>query len=128
VHGLASPLGAFYPIPHGVVCGTLVATCSAVNIDALQERAPGSGALDKYAEAAAILCDRSFSSREAAWQALVNLLAEWTERLGLPRLGDYGLDAAGLDRVVAHARGSSMRTNPVVLTDAEIRTCLEERL
>jgi len=128
VHGLASPLGAFYPIPHGVVCGTLVATCSAVNIDALQERDPGSGALDKYAEAAAILCDRSFSSREAAWQALVNLLAEWTERLGLPRLGDYGLDAAGLDRVVAHARGSSMRTNPVVLTDAEIRTCLEERL
>ena len=128
VHGLASPLGAFYPIPHGVVCGTLVATCSAVNIDALQERVPDSAALDKYAEAAAILCGRSFSSREAAWQALVNLLAEWTERLGLPRLGDYGLDAGGLELVVAHSRGSSMRTNPVVLTDTEIRNCLEERL
>jgi alcohol dehydrogenase len=128
VHGLASPLGAFYPIPHGVVCGTLVATCTAVNIDALQARAPDSAALGKYAEAAAILCNQSFSSRKAAWQALVNLLAEWTGRLDLPRLGDYGLDAGGLDTVVSHSRGSSMRTNPVVLTDAEIRACLEERL
>ncbi len=128
VHGLASPLGAFYPIPHGVVCGTLVATCTAVNIDALRERAPDSVALDKYAEAASILCGQSFSSREAAWRALVNLLAEWTERLDLPRLGDYGLDSGGLDQVVADSRGSSMRTNPVVLSDAEIRACLQERL
>jgi len=128
VHGLASPLGAFYPVPHGVVCGTLVATCTAVNIDALRERVPDSAALDKYAEAAAILCGQPFSSREAAWGALVNLLAEWTARLDLPRLGDYGLDAGGLDRVVAESRGSSMRTNPVELTDAEIRACLQERL
>jgi len=128
VHGLASPLGAFYPIPHGVVCGTLVATCTAVNIDALRARAAGSAALDKYAAAAGILCGQSFSSREAAWRALVNLLAEWTERLGLPRLGDYGLVPGGLDRVVAHSRGSSMKTNPVELSDAEIRACLQERL
>ena len=128
VHGLASPLGAFYPIPHGVVCGTLVATCTAVNIEALRARAPDSVALDKYAEAAGILCGQPFSSREAAWRALINLLAEWTERLDLPRLGDYGLEVGGLDHVVAHSRGSSMKTNPVVLTDAEIRTCLQERL
>ena len=128
VHGLASPLGAYYPIPHGVVCGTLVATCTAFNIDALRERAPDSVALDKYAEAAAILCGRSFGSRQAGWQALVNLLAEWTARLDLPRLGDYGLNAGGLDQVVAHSRGSSMQTNPVVLSDAEIRACLQERM
>jgi alcohol dehydrogenase len=128
VHGLASPLGAYYPIPHGVVCGTLVATCTAVNIDALRARAADSVALDKYAEAAGILCGQSFSSREAAWRALVNLLAEWTERLDLPRLGDYGLDEQHLDLVVAHARGSSMQTNPVRLTDAEIKSCLQERL
>jgi alcohol dehydrogenase class IV len=128
VHGLASPLGAFYPIPHGVVCGTLVATCTAVNIDALRARAPDSVALRKYAEAAAILCGHPFSSNVAAREGLVNLLAEWTALLDLPRLGDYGLDASGLDDVVAHARGSSMQTNPVVLTDAEIKACLQERL
>jgi len=128
VHGLASPLGAFYPIPHGVVCGTLVATCTAVNIDALRSRAPDSAALGKYAEVAGILCNRSFTSHEAAWEALVNLLAEWTSLLDLPQLGDYGLEQSGLDHVVAHSRGSSMKTNPLVLTDEEIKTCLQERL
>ncbi|MEZ5543451.1 MAG: iron-containing alcohol dehydrogenase [Pseudomonadota bacterium] len=128
VHGLAAPLGACYPIPHGVVCGTLVATCTAVNIEALRARATDAIALDKYAEAAAILCGQTFSSREAAWRALVKLLTDWTARLELPRLGAYGLTGAGLDHVVAHARGSSMKTNPVVLTDDEIRACLQERL
>lgn len=128
VHGLASPLGAFYPIPHGVVCGTLVATCTAINLEALQARSPHSHALDHYAEAAAVLCGRSFTRREEAWQALVNRLAEWTERLQLPRLGDYGVSAGELDPVIAHSRGSSMQTNPVRLTDEEIRACLQERL
>ncbi|MGD8311397.1 MAG: iron-containing alcohol dehydrogenase [Gammaproteobacteria bacterium] len=128
VHGLASPLGAFHPIPHGVVCGTLVGTCTAINIEALLARAPDSPALDKYAEAARIICGQDFGDRASAWQGLVHHLAEWTERLELPRLGAYGLDDQGLDRVVAHSRGSSMQTNPVVLTDAEIRTCLEQRL
>ena len=128
VHGLASPLGAFYPIPHGVVCGTLVATCTAVNIEALKSRAPDSVALAKYAEVAGILCNHSFTDNEAAWEALVKLLAEWTVLLDLPRLGDYGLDESGLDHVVTHSRGSSMKTNPLVLTDGEIRACLQERL
>jgi alcohol dehydrogenase class IV len=128
VHGLAAPLGAFYPIPHGVVCGTLVATCTAVNIEALRSRAPDSVALAKYAEAAGILCNHAFTNHEAAWEALVNILAEWTVLLDLPQLGDYGLEESGLGRVVAHSRGSSMKTNPVILTDDEIKTCLQERL
>jgi len=128
VHGLASPLGAFYPIPHGVVCGTLVATCTKVNIEALRAREPENRALDKYAEAAGILCNRSFPDRETAWTALVERLADWTEQLDLPRLGEYGLRESELDHVVAHSRGSSMKTNPLVLTDAEIRACMQARL
>ena len=128
VHGLASPLGAFYPIPHGVVCGTLVATCTAVNIQTLQSRMPDSPALDKYARAAQLLCGERYADREAAWQALINLLAEWTERLDLPRLADYGISVADLDHIVAHSRGSSMQTNPVLLSDAEVKACLQERL
>jgi alcohol dehydrogenase len=128
VHGLASPLGAFYPVPHGVVCGTLVAACTAVNLEALRERDRRGVALEKYGRAGQVLAGRAFDSRSEAADALVRLLEEWTERLGLPRLGRYGLTEAGLDHVVAHSRGSSMKTNPVALTDAEVRECLARRL
>lgn len=128
VHGLASPLGAFYPIPHGVVCGTLVAACTEVNIEVMLAREPDNPALNRYAEVAHLLCQRHFDSREAAWKGLVELLANWTEHMQLPRLSSYGVDESGLDHVVTNARGSSMKTNPVELTDAEVRRCLEMRL
>ena len=128
VHGLASPLGAFYPIPHGVVCGTLVAACTEVNIESMLAREPQNPALNKYVDVARLLCERRFESREAAWEGLIELLGCWTAHMKLPRLGAFGLTDAGLDQVVANARGSSMKTNPIVLTDAEVRRCLEMRL
>ena len=128
VHGLASPLGAFYPIPHGVVCGTLVAEATRVNIEVMRERDADNPALMKYARLAEILCERRLREPQAAWDALLELLYDWTERMQLPRLAQYGIKAAELDHVVAHSRGSSMKTNPIILTDAEIRRILEQRL
>lgn len=128
VHGLASPLGAFYPIPHGVVCGTLVASATAVNINSMQAREPENAALVKYAHAAEILCQKHFGDADAAHNALVQLLTEWTQELKLPRLAHYGLQASKINKVVANSRGSSMKTNPIVLTDEEIRQILLARL
>jgi alcohol dehydrogenase len=128
VHGLASPLGAFYPIPHGVVCGTLVAEATRVNIETMLQRETDNPALARYARAGEILCQRRFPDMDSAWQGLIDLLIEWTERMQLARLSDYGVDKSGLDQVVAHSRGSSMKTNPIVLQDAEIREILEKRM
>ncbi len=127
VHGLASPLGAFYPIPHGVVCGTLVGAATRVNLKALAARESGSVALHKYARAAAVLCERTFAARDDAFQALLALLDAWTETLDLPLLSAYGVGEDDFDHIVANARGSSMKTNPVVLTDAEITSVLRQR-
>ena len=128
VHGLASPLGAFHPIPHGVVCGTLVAAATRTNIHSMQTRDPANPALTKYQQVAAILCKQSFNHPEAAFSALLDILTHWTETLALPRLSYYGLQPAHLDKVIAHCRGSSMKTNPIVLSDAEVQQILLERL
>jgi alcohol dehydrogenase len=127
VHGLASPLGAFFPIPHGVVCGTLVAEATRVNIKVMKERAPGNPALRKYADAGRLLAQDSLGDEEAR-HALVEILLDWTRRLNLPRLGGYGITEADIPRIVSNSRGSSMKTNPIVLADEEIAGILRARL
>lgn len=128
VHGLASPLGAFFPIPHGVVCGTLVATATEVNIAAMRDREPKNPALGKYAEAGRLLSNDRGLSDDEALRALVEHLQAWTATLELARLGRYGVTVADIPRIVADSRGSSMKTNPVVLDDDEIAAIVEARL
>lgn len=128
VHGLASPLGAFYPIPHGVVCGTLVAQATDVNIMAMLSRERNNPALDKYAHLGDVLAGKKFNNKHESWERLCGVLTEWTEKMQLPLLSEFGVTEDKLDHVVAHCRGSSMQTNPVVLTDAEIKELLLYRL
>jgi alcohol dehydrogenase len=128
VHGLASPLGAFFPIPHGLCCGTLVAEATDVNIRALREREPEGPALEKYARVGELLAQTNVHDRNQSLAALVETLRAWTERLSLARLGDYGMKPEDMARVVAGCRGGSMKTNPIVLTDAEVETIVARRL
>jgi len=128
VHGLASPLGAYFPIPHGVVCGTLVSAATEINIKAMQEREPDNPALAKYAQVGRLLGGQTGIDDAMARSSLTALLAEWSERLQLPRLNDYGITAADFPLIVANSRGSSMQTNPIMLTDAEINAILMQRL
>jgi alcohol dehydrogenase len=48
--------------------------------------------------------------------------------MGLPRLGGYGIQESDIPRIVANCRGSSMKSNPVELTDIEVRDVLKQRL
>ena len=128
VHGLAAPLGAFFPIPHGVVCGTLVASATRINIETLSRRAPGHAALEKYAQVGRLLSKQGQLSRESAHAALLDTLESWTHTLNLPVLATYGVTPADISRVVRHSRGSSMQTNPIRLEDEEIAAILHGRI
>ena len=128
VHGLASPLGAFFPIPHGVVCGTLVAEATRVNIRALNEREPAGDALGKYAQVGRLLVADGRLSNAAALEKLLEVLETWTLELRLPRLESYGVRKQDLPVIVANSRGSSMKTNPIILTDDDIEAIVAARL
>jgi alcohol dehydrogenase class IV len=129
VHGLASPLGALFPIPHGIACGAVLAAGVDANIRALRARAPAGPALARYAVLGRLLADvRPDASEDVALEALVALLEAWTQRLAVPRLSAFGVDARDLGAIVEGSRGSSMRTNPVLLTDEEVESVLRASL
>ncbi|VAW59817.1 Alcohol dehydrogenase [hydrothermal vent metagenome] len=128
VHGLASPLGAFYPIPHGVVCGTLVAEATDINIQGMLEREPTNPALDKYAMLGDVISGKQHKNKHESWEVLCATLRHWTEEMQLPRLGEYGVTERELSMIVENSRGSSMKTNPIAMKDVEICDLLLRRL
>jgi alcohol dehydrogenase len=128
VHGIVAPLGAFHPVAHGVGCGMLVAEATRMNIDLLEARDPDHPALGKYAEIGKLFRGRKHIDAVGARVFLVHTLTTWTQQLNLPRLSAFGVTEADIPNIVANSRGSSMKTNPVELHDAEIaaiiRACL----
>ena len=117
VHGLAAAAGARLSAPHGAVCAAVLAAAMDVNLRALRERAPGHPALRRMDEVAALLTDRSDATPEDA----IAWLEELTSALSIPGLASYGLDQDQISAVVAAAqKASSMRGNPITLSDEEV--------
>lgn len=120
VHGIVAPLGAFHPIGHGIGCGMLVTEATRLNIDLLEAREPDNPALEKYTRIGKLFRGRSHADPVGARVFVVHTLSNWAESLALPTLSMFGVSEADIPRLVANSRGSSMKTNPIVLTDEEI--------
>ena len=119
VHGLASPLGAFFPIPHGIACGTVLAEACRINIEAMQNREPDNQGLMRYAQIGRLLSGKAELNNTQAQQTLLEILADWSKDMGLQPLSAYGVSEADIPRLVANISPSSMKTNPILLTQAE---------
>jgi alcohol dehydrogenase len=128
VHGLASPLGAYFPIRHGAACGAVLAAGMELNRRALEARAAEAPALAKLAVAGRLLAGLPAASEHEARVALVAELRRWTHALAVPGLAAAGVGEGDIDRLVAGSRGSSMRTNPIELSDGEVAAIIRASL
>jgi alcohol dehydrogenase class IV len=124
VHGLVAPLGGRCAVPHGAGCGCLLAATLRANTGALRSRAPESAALVRYAAVAGALTGDRQATVEGAADAIDALRAA----LDVGPLARYGVTEEDLAPVIARARGGSMRTNPIELTDAELESILTSAL
>ena len=125
VHGFAGPLGGSFPAPHGAICAALLPHVMSANLQALRQRAPGSGALRRYDEVARLLTGNA----QAAADDGVKWVRQLVDDLKIPQLGTYGIKSehiAGLVEKATHA--SSMKTNPIVLTPEELADTLRRAL
>ena len=109
VHAFAAAIGGMFPtVPHGAICAALLAPVMKVNIAALRARDPRGAALRRYEEAPSV-----------AW------VEETVRQLEIRPLDHYGVEIARSDEIVTKAQGSSsMKGNPIALTDGELRCAL----
>ena len=124
-HGFAGPMGGMFHAPHGVICGRLLPYTVEVNVRAIQERMPGSQALHRFDEVAQILTgDRNATAEDGvAW------VQELCDALGVPSLGSYGITADDFTVLIQKASvSSSMKGNPIKLTEGELREILERAI
>lgn len=122
IHGFAAVIGGMVDAAHGAVCATLLCSVVEVNVRAIRERAPGSPALDRYDQAGRILTGQPDATIEDG----MDWLRETVRTLDVPSLGALGITSDDTDEIVAKSRtASSMRYNPISLTDAELQMIVE---
>jgi alcohol dehydrogenase class IV len=126
VHGFAGPIGGFFPIPHGVVCGTLIGAATRINIEALrQDSAHKHTALEKYARAGVLLSGETASNEKDGCECLIRTLDRWIAATGIVRLSAYGVTQDDFPRILDC---SNNKNSPITLPREQMQAILEARL
>jgi alcohol dehydrogenase class IV len=124
VHGFASAIGGFYDLPHGMICGSLMASANEITVRKLRKTGVNAGALEKYATLGRIFIDDENKSDEFYIDAFINYLHELTLRLKISRLDIPGNEEA-IEQV---CKNTSSKNNPVKLDKEDLREILLSRI
>ena len=121
VHGLAGVIGGTADVPHGIACAALLAPVIEANVRVAWSSPSWAHVLERYAEAARLLTGRSAAVIDdgLAW------IRETLTLLHVPGLATFGLGPDQADDIAAKALvSSSMKGNPVALTQADLKAIL----
>jgi alcohol dehydrogenase class IV len=131
VHGFSGTLGGLLHAPHGAICAALLPHCCAINVEALEGRvtAEDPACAEKYLERYAQIARMVTDDPGATVAEGVAALAALVKACGVPGLGAFGLTEGDFDDVVAKSKeSSSMKGNPVALSDEELKDMLRRAL
>jgi len=121
VHGFAGVLGGATGHPHGALCARLLPFVMEANLRAVSERGEPS-TLQRYIEIARTLTGDASATAHDGVTRVQELCAE----LKIPPLREAGLSVADCGRLIPLAqRASSMKGNPVTLSESELHQILE---
>lgn len=124
VHGFASPLGGFFDIPHGVVCGSLMAPVFAHTIDNLIDR-PEHPALQKLVIVSKVFADFKYKHDREFLNAFKEKLIHITSLLEVPRFSEYGFGEEQIAKVIEK---TSHKSHPVKLSAEQMEDVLRSRI
>lgn len=124
VHGFAAPLGAIGGVAHGLACAALLPQVLRTNLEAARDTEQELPLRQRLADITEAATGQRLTNTDQAVERGLELFEELQRRLEIPRLSALGVTAEQIPAIVAGARGSSMRYNPVELTDEQLEATL----
>jgi alcohol dehydrogenase class IV len=125
VHGFAGPIGGMFPAPHGAVCAALLPHVMECNLAALKTRQPDDPKLSRFDEIGRWLTQDPGANAVNGIEWLMQLQSD----LRIPGLIKWGVEESGIPVILPKAAAaSSMKGNPIRLTDAELGAILKAAL
>jgi alcohol dehydrogenase class IV len=125
VHGFASSVGGLFDIPHGLICGTLMASVNERNIRELRKRADSNPTLKKYRLLGELFSDVRSQSEDYYVDSFISFLHTLTLQLNLPGLNKNQINEKDIEFI---CNNTEMKNNPVKLTSEDLRDILKSRL
>ena len=96
-----------------------------MNLRALREREPKNNAIDRYNRVAQILLANDAATADAGIEWVRGLVSDFK----IPRLGTHGIKPEHTAEIVKNAmNASSMKANPIKLTEAELGEILQRAI
>lgn len=126
-HALAGPLGGAYPIPHGIACAALLPHVMEANLRAAARDRSKLETVNRYAEVALALgAQPGPLGAETALRG-VGVVQRLCRQMQVPPLAKYGVTRQAFSELILRARRtSSMKANPVELSDEEMTRILRD--
>jgi alcohol dehydrogenase class IV len=125
VHGFAQPLGSLFPLPHGVVCGTLMGAVNKVTVERLRKGNNTELELKKYAETGKLFAPHNLKNDDEYVDYLLDTIERLTDKFKMPRLSDFGIKQADISRIIEN---TMPKNHPVRLEHHEMEKILLMRL
>lgn len=125
VHGFASSIGGMFNIPHGLVCGTLMAVANDINVRELRKKDSNQAALKKYAYLGELFLEETGKTDDYYIDGFIVYLKKLTTDLQLSGFKKYGLAEKDIEMV---CKKTEIKNNPVKLDVGDLTEILSKRL
>lgn len=124
IHGFAQPLGSFFPVPHGVVCGTLMGAVNRKTVEKLT-LAGLTDILDKYATIGKLFFKGRERTEANYTTLLLDIIDGYIEEFELPHFSKYGIKESDFEKII---NATGLKNHPIPLDNEDLRIILKERL
>lgn len=118
VHGFASSIGAMYNIPHGLICGTLMAKSNEINVRELRKQVSNQVALKKYAALGQLFLNKDRQTEAYYIDGFINYLYQIANSLQLKGLGKFRYKEEDIESICLR---TEIKNNPVKLTYEDLK-------